>query len=525
MRDKKNGKVVQMRRRPTNSTNNRRKVRKNGGNLATVASTNAHKKSVASNRSTSLVAGLFFLVVLGYLIHTLYTFLTAPYIPVEMVQLGNIGTPTVIEGIIVRDETVYTAPRAGEIRYNVRENDRVRPQTVVASIQNPHAVDSANESLSQVENEAHRISELRGELSNPAIRDIERQIGNMIDNRLNRHIRPNMADVYTLRDNIAQNISIRNQIIMDDNRDSMSNIEMELHMIGYQLASSMEEIRIERGGIMTPIVDGLEHQLTFENMRQLTREETRQNVNHSRTTNRRDFQEGDNVFKIVHSNIWYIAAYIPNNLMEDFSGRLYVEGRSAPHDVTIFHREEGYTETFVLLRSNRHMIDYLDIRSIFFSLVDRNPQGLRISNTAIESRTYLLIPAEFVHGDESAWYVQRVFGADYDEIPILVGRKDEDYFLAVATDSLSLRLGSTLLHNYDPLRTHNISEERVIQGIYRIESGFAVFTPIFITEDTPADAFYTILDLTINRGVRVNCHIVTDATLVYDGKIIFSRVR
>jgi len=535
MQDKKNGKVVQMRKRPSSSNNraasrnnNTSKDRKkNAGKSSSVASTKAHKKNVASNRSTSFVAGLFFLVVLGYLVHNLYSFLTAPYIPVEMIQMGNIGTPTIVEGIIIRDETVYTAPRAGEIRYNVRENDRVRPRTVVASIQNPNVVDSINDSLNEVGNEAQRINDLRGELSDPAIRDIDRQIRNMIDSRLSRHIRPNMAEVYTLRDNIAQNISIRNQIIMNENRDVIAEIDRELQILQNQLNSSMEEIRIIHGGIMTPIIDGLENYLTFGNMRQLTREETRQNVNRNPIASRRDFQEGDNVFKIVHSNTWYIAAYIPNNLMEDFRGRIYIEGRIAPLEVSIFHREVGYTETFVLLRSTRFMIDYLDTRSVFFSFVDSNPQGLRISNTAIESRTYLLIPIEFVHGETPYVqpFVQRVFGADYETIPLSVGLERDYYVYAVAADSFSLRLGDTLIHNYDSSIVHNITEERILQGVYRITTGFAAFTPIYIPEGTPADAFYTVLDPTLNPGIRANNHIVTDASMAYDGKIIFSRVR
>ena len=440
-----------------------------------------YKRGMSIRRSTTVVAVLFFVFVLAYLIRSLFAFFTTPDIPVNMVQMGSIDTPTVIEGIIIRDETVYNAPRSGVLQFAVNNYDRVRPGVEVASIQNVDAVVDIQRSIYEVEERILVLQDIRGNLSavDPAIHQINSQIRNIVDSRLSRHVDLNMSDVYSLRDSIAQNVNIRNRMIVSENLDANVRAELNVQhsvLLG-ELDANRTPIYIGGGGIVSPVVDGFEEILTFENRLTLTREQTRQNVDFNQIIPSQEIEYGSGAFKIINSNHWYIAAYIPNELVEGLAvganASIYIEGRRGPLTVRVDHIEPWYQESFVIFRSNAYMIDFLNTRSIFFRTADTLRYGLRIANTAFTKRAVQ-------SGVESA-------------------------------DGSALE---SVLY-----------EGEYEVGVFRVNNGIAAFVPVYLPEDTPVGSVYTILDPALNPALRVHDHIVTNASLVEEGDIVFSGVR
>ena len=489
------------------------------------------KRGRSIDRSTTFVAGLFFVFVLVYLVRTLVVFTTRPEIPVDMITMGSVDVVQLIEGIIIREETVYRAERDGVVQFNVRDYSRVPPGSVVASIQNVQAVAATRRTISQVEEQIMELQAVRGDLSaaDPAIQQINRQIQNMVDNRLSNHINLNMNEVFALRDSINQNVNIRNQMIVSENLDSDLRAELGIshRMLTSQLSEDLLPIYIESGGILAPIIDGLENELTFQTMYHLSREQTRQNVDFDQLIPRREVEYGDNVFKIVNNNRWYIAAYIPNEFVENFnigSNRtIFIEGRR-PLNVRVHHMDPGFQETFVIFRSMAYMIDFLDTRSIFFRTTDTLQHGLRVANSAITVVGHFAIPLSLVHAGDEGRYVLLVVGYEYNKVPISVVDQN-DYYAFVMANHEILSVGSTLRDRDDPSQVQMITRIQDITGVFRVNTGIAAFTPIYMPEDTAIGGVYSILDPALNPGLRVHDHIVTNASLVEDGDIVFSGVR
>ena len=492
------------------------------------------KRGRAINRSTTFVAGLFFIFVLVYLLRTLFTFFNTPEIPVSMVRMGSVDAPVVVEGIIIRDETVYTAARDGVVHFYVNYYDRVRPGTVVASIQNLQEADGIQRSISQVELDLIRLQEVRGNLSaaDPAIQRINGQISNMVDQRLSRHIQFNMSEVYSLRDAIVQNVNMRNQIIVAENLNANVRAELGVNhqMLMNQLDANRLNVTVGGGGIIVPTVDGFEEQLTFQNMYYLNQNMTRQNIDFSQFLPRREVEYGDGIFKVVNSNIWYIAAHIPNDLVEDMNTRdtvtLYIEGQREPLSVQVHNMEPGFQETFVIFRSTRYMHNFFDTRSIFFRTTDTVQDGLRIANTAITEEEHLIIPLSAIHeGDEDQLYVIRVIGYEDIKVPISSVSMQDDYFAFVLSKEHEiLSAGNTLRERGKPDSTRIITEQP-LTGVFRVNNGIATFATIYIRPEDPVGGVYTIINPALNPSLRLYDHIVTDAALVRHGDIVFSGVR
>jgi len=489
-----------------------------------------HKRAKAINRSTTILAGLFFVVVLVYLVQTVFAFMTTPDIPTDMIRMGSAETPHIIEGIIIRDETVYTAGRDGVVQFYVNNYGRVRPGSLVSSIQNVQSVNDIRYSIAQVEQEIIRLHDIQGNLSaaDPAVQRINSLIQNMVDNRLSRHINLNIVEAYALRDDIVQNINMRNQLIVAENMGLRAEPSINHQMLTYELDANRLGINIGAGGIMAPIIDGFEEDLTFTSMYYLSREQTRENVDFNRIIPRREVAYGDSVFKIINSNRWYIAAYIPNELIEGWSvgstQTIYMEGRPKNLSVRVHHMTPGFEDTFVIFRSGEYMIDFLDTRSVFFRTTDTISHGIRIANSAITERSHLAVPLDAIHERETMRYVVRVIGEDDMEIPIMLVDQD-DRFAFVPDNIEFLTLGSILRERENPSATRMISDYRLITGVFRVNVGIADFVPVILPEDDAALGVYSILDPALNTRLQLYDHIVINAALVNDGDIIFSGVR
>ena len=512
----------------------RNKTTKKKTRRRTTESVAEYKRGMSISQNTTLIAGVFFIFVLVYLMRTLFAFLTTPEIPVDLVRMGTVDVPQVIEGIIIRDETVYTATREGIMQFYVNDYERVRPGTVVGSIQNLQAVAGIRQSITQIEERIMELQDIRGSISaaDPAIQQINSQIKNMVDQRLSRHIALDMNEIFSLRDSITQNVNNRNQIIVSENlnADVSADIEIEYQMFMGQLEENMTPITVSRGGIITPVVDGFENLVTFENMNYLTREQTRQNVDFNQIIPQREVMEGDNIFKVVNNNRWFIAAYIENELIEGFTvgehlpRQLFVEGRHEPLRVRVHRITPGFQESFVIFRVSEYIIDYLDTRSIFFTTTDTVQSGFRIANTAITEINHLAVPLGAIHPGIQR-YVVRLIGEEEREIPVTITSQNDEYAFVIDEGEALLYLGNTLREYDNPGGTLMITDQQRKQGVFRVNHGIAQFVQINIPEDTQFGGMYTIIEPSLNPLIRAYNHIVTDAGMVSHGDIVFSGVR
>jgi len=490
-----------------------------------------YKRGMAINRSTTIVAGLFFVVVLFYLAQNLVTFFTTPDIPVAMVRMDSVDTPLLVEGIIVRDETVYTAVRDGVVNFYVNEYARVQPGSLVGSIQNVQAVAGIRRSITYVEEQIFQLHDIRGNLSaaDPAVQRINGQIRNMVDQRLGRHISLNVAEAYALRDSIVQNVNTRNQIIVAENLGSGIRPEIGINhgVLMDELDANREPVHIGGGGIVATILDGFESELTFENMYSLSREQTRRNVDFDQIIPRREVSYGEDVFKVVGSNRWYIASYIPNEFIEGWSvgdrRRIYLDGRIDSLSVRVHHLDAGFQDSFVILRVTEYMIDFLGHRSIYFRTTGTVQHGLRIPTSGIVEHGQLSLPNDVIH-EGDYYYVVRIVGDEDIIIPVTVMGWDDSFtFVPNYTDFLSS--GNVLRERDNPEATRVVGEYRMVQGVYRVNAGIAEFVPIVVPPDAPAGGVHTILEPSLNPGLRPYDHVVTDPTHVREGDIVFSGVR
>lgn len=486
-----------------------------------------HRRGRAINRSASAVAGIFFIFVLVYLIRSLYAFVTTPHIATEVVKLGSIDQPRSVSGIIIRDENVYTAGREGRVSFSVSDYDRVKPGMAVCSIQNVEAVEDITRNVTSIEEQIIELQQMRKDISSvdPAVQRVNTQIKNIVDSRLQYFTTLTISELYALKESISQSVGIRNQMILDDNKNIREDLNLQQQQLISRLNTHVSVIKSEQSGIMSPMVDGLEDKLTFENMKELSREQTQMSVDYDKLIPTKDVKTDDPVFKIISSNEWYIAAYIPNDLIETYeegdTRTLYLENKDeyVPIVMSVYQIDPGYRESFVLFKCTKNLIQYLNMRSVTIKTTDSIRKGLKISNSAITKRTFLKIPLNYVYGAEDAGHVVKQVEEEEVIVPVKIADRDEAYAYVVWEGS-DLSMGDIITSTSPVASSYEITETTSIQGVYRVNNGFAEFRRITLDEDVSQTSGFSVLNPTLNQEIRVYDYIVTDASLVKDGQIL-----
>jgi len=477
-----------------------------------------------------VVVALLFVFVLVNAVRMVSNTLT-PSVSTEVVRMGNMDTQQAIEGIIVRYERVYYAPRAGRVEFLVNEGERVRQGISVARIVDTDAVERLTPYIEDAVDEIRRFNERRhfSEIY-PVVERMNTNMHHAVVGSAHSFTAGRLTELNVLFDRLNQLTDNRNQLILDESRDAAGDVGRVHTTLMEQLDQSVANIYATDSGIMFPVIDGHEGDITPQTMRGINRGDVDLIIDSSLLMPVREVEEGEAVFKLV-GNTWYIAAHMPHELAEMFTinadRTIYVQnvvtGVYEPLLVRVMHVDRFLIETLVIFRAPRRVTDFLYQRSINIRITEDMATGLKISNTAIATRTFFDIPRTHIHGNASDGFFVHHRSGEFGLIPIpLVVIEETDTHVSVMEESFPLRLGDIIA----PVALYTdqlVIDERImrrVHGVYRANLGYAHFTILNIDGPLSEIDGFTLIDPARNPGLNLFDTIVTNASEVMHGKIL-----
>jgi len=466
-----------------------------------------------------------------------FRYMSADTTPIAVVGYGSVDVPRVMSGIIIRDETVYLAPASGIVVFNVADGTRVRRGAVVSNIEDSSNIAQLSMQSDYLSRRIFDIQNLRSDVSSvsEAVEEVNDIIALDLNSRLLGLTGSNRESLYTLTHSLEQSIELRNDLLLNENAGSVRELVNEHRAYTVMINESRTAMTATESGIVSHVIDGFEDVLTPQNMHYITREQTRMYVGAESFVQNIAVDAGDAVFKIIESNTWYIASYIDNDLVTDWTPnraiRLYIEkdGEFVGHPFwvhTVTRRNDS--ESFVTLRSDIQMQDFLGMRTVSFKTYDSVYSGIKIPETAITERTFLRIPERYVNiVRHNITVVNRQVGSTIEQetihIKVLRGIERADGYVYILQDFDNVRRGDTILLNAHDTEGYIINELTTASGVFRTNTGIATFVSVNTEGMVNGDAGYVILDPELNRGgLRQHDRIVRDANyrFVREGDII-----
>ena len=241
---------------------------------------------------------------------------------------------------------------------------------------------------------------------------------------------------------------------------------------------------------------------------------------------------GQALYKIAPSEDWTLMVPITEKEAKEYQKKI-----SEGSDSFVLHVKfrKDNTETnattyvrnidgtyFLQLNLNNSMIRFLSDRYIEVELGADESKGLKLPNTAIAEKEFLVIPKEYVgkgdnssssgvikitkdkHGKEKAEFIAT--DLYYDD------EANNTYY--ISEDSLSV--GDTIqLPN--STQQYTIKDKDTRKGVYNVDKGYAVFRLIDVLAENEE---YTIVKTGTKYGISLYDHIAMDGSGVNEGEFL-----
>lgn len=469
---------------------------------------------------------IIFAIVALYLIGQLGTLLSKRSdINVETVAYGTIDTPEVYTGLILRDEYVVESSRAGQPYYQYSQGDYVPKGAVVCIVKDTDSTDKLEAKLNKIDKDILESQKARTDLSafSEDISRLEDNVTRTVDSYAGRTMKSDFSYIYTMKSQVESFMEQRNEIWMTENVDSLSQLTEEKNVYEQQLAKSQSSLTAEAAGVLCLSYDGLEDTLSPE----MAAEVTEKQIGSSKTqyiSKAKDVQKGDPLFKIVESNQWYIVAYLPNaeaaawKEKDSYTLQVMTEEETYSIAAQVESLEVGEKKTKVVFSSYEYMEEFMEDRTVSFSLENAVVEGLKIPNSAIVEKSLLQIPRTCVTESLGSSGVLLVSGEESKFVELTILTSDEDY-IYIEQEKNSLKMGDVVLQGTgENAAQYTLTDLSPHAGVYVANSSMANFVVVEILEQNQEYAIVKAGDIV---GLQPYDTIVSDAKNITEGQNIY----
>ena len=460
-----------------------------------------------------LIALVLFISVVVYMVNFAVKYMQRSVPANDTVTYGSIDSAKICSGVIVRDEVLYNSPADGEAVFNIADNDKVKANTDICSVQDVAAVENLQSELDVINQKIIDAQKTRESVSavTEEVKRCNRQIKASADNYAFRLAGGDVSTLYSMRGDLEKLIDNRNQRLISENAGSLSGLANERAQQLDKINNSKSVVKSNEAGVVSCYSDGLESKYTFENMGELTQKDT--DINVTASVLGKNVSQGDPLFKIVRSNDWYIVSYIPNNLIEEWTVgdtvNIYIRNKAEDQrkvEMQIASLNTGEKNSLVILKSTKYLTDYISVRSVSFE-TSKAMTGFKIPNNATVEQTMLKISSNFVVNNKIYKKTEGDTVIEMDVVP--AGTNVEEGMTYIPFDINRLNVGETLVLPENKEKTFTIKDVVTAKGVFVMNTGIAEFTKINL-ENSASNANYTVLDPGVNTNIRLYDRIVTD---------------
>ncbi len=475
------------------------------------------------------ISVVIFLVVIVYLLGQLVGLFRQETPEVESVRMGTLDLPVSFEGLIIRDEQVYTSSTAGAVTYYYTEGDRLKKNSLVCQVRADGTAEKIEAQLAALDESLLAQQRERADIS-PYKNDIaavEKKIGDLVYSYNSKMNNFSLSGLAGFRSQLEQQLAKRTQLWMLGGQDTGGELNAQREGFEAQLSSSAVSVTNTDTGVLSLYYDGREETLTPENRTEVTPEQMgARNPVERILTSAATVEEGGVLFTLVRSNTWYVVGYLDN---EDVAGweagdsmtlSAQVEEAEVEVAVVVDSLTLGDTTAQVVFRTDRQMQDFLGQRSLTFSVKGSLYEGLKIPNTALVEKTLLKIPRDCLRESLDGYHVIRRSGSGDELLAVNILRSDEESIYLLQDYEGGLKLGDTILQGTGEAATaYTVADATSYQGVYVVNSSVAAFT---VVEVLAQNADYAIVrPSTRSSGLQVYDNIVSDASSVQEGEQIY----
>lgn len=421
---------------------------------------------------------------------SLKEFITKPTISTQIVKMGTLDTSNHFEGIIFRNEKVVYSEEAGNVRYVIAEGEKVKKEgTVYVLVDEKNLVTTTSEK-EKVDTEIYNNAENDAVISNnqDARYNLEQEVKSRFEDFYNNRYENSTSYIYTLRSQLDSSVTNRTNLYAIEQEKKNQELvalkeEIETDLSNYQKGKAAAD-----SGIISYRMDGNETeniQDTIDTLTYETYNKIRRTASIS-TLGQSEISSGDPIYKVILNNEWYIVTYVDAKEAEAYTvNQTYAinfdELGGQIVNFKLDAKKEEKTRVKLVFKTSNQINDFLDTRTVDFSIGEKATSGLKIPNQAIVEQNLIKIPTQFCTDIEGKTTVYRKKGeiTETIELNVQYTQNDMQYIRQDLTDVNNIQVNDILINQEDGT-IYQVSEVETKQGVYVINNKVAKFKEIEI---------------------------------------------
>ena len=461
--------------------------------------TSKHKKSIDIKRYKYRrewnVGIVLFIVVLIYLVVTVFTYATGKKISAYEVRRGSIVKDNSYTGLILREETVINSETDGYINYYQNENTKVKKGANIYAL--------SSEKLNfQTENTEEESSLV---LSEDAQNNLTLKIQEFSEN----YDAQKFSSVYSLKNEI--DTSLQNA----GSQTKTAQLDSVIAASGQEVSS----FSTAEDGVVVMTIDGYEA-LTKETFTEEVFDRT--SYESLKLQDQMKVEAGGPAYKLITSEYWSVLVKLDEDTAKELKDtqsiktRIDKDSETMWADFSIIEKDGAW---YGCLDFDNSMIRYAQDRYLNIELILEDESGLKIPRTSVVEKDFYIIPDIYVTtgGDSSSpgVLVQDEEGkAVFQNITVYdVSDDGKEYYVNVSDFDKG-----TVLIKPESAETYTMEDTRKLTGVYNINQGYAVFKEVTILCES--DEYYIVREGEA-YGLNNYDHIVQDGSSMEEDEIVF----
>ena len=444
-------------------------------------------------------------------------YLTKPTVSTQVVKMGTLDTSTQFEGVILRNEKVIYSEESGQARYIIAEGEKVSKDAVVYVLVDEANLEATQTAKEEVESDIYNQAENNTLLSNYQDEryNLDQEVKNKMEDFYNNRYDNGTNYIYTLRSQLESSIANRTSLYVKEQETKNQDLVVLKEQIEEDLGSYQKGKGTTESGIVSYRMDGYE----TENAETAIEEMTKANYQKLRkagtlnTLGQSEMSAGDPIYKVVLNNDWYIISFIEASEAEELVvGQTYnlhfdeLGGQIV--SFTLSSKEEKDKSVEVVFKTNNQIGDFLDTRSVSFSIGEKATSGLKIPTQAIVEQNLIKIPVSCSTEADDEVVVYRQKGEITETIPLNVQyTQDEMHYIRQDLTNVNTIQVNDILVEPDNGTTHQVTEVDTQKGVYVVNNKVAKFREISILVQSDE---YAIVKYTSKSQLKEMDKIISD---------------
>lgn len=462
-----------------------------------VVSIKTYKKKPHLNIGVVLFGVIFF-----YLVITIILYVSKSKTAVYEVREGSILKDTSFTGIALRDESVVYADKDGYVNYFFESGKKVATGKNVYVLTNEAILDdSTQESNDEVALDTENWNSilLKVQNFNDGFKQTEFQTARTLQDETNA---------------ILQNNTTLNRVARLN------------ELLGTEAGNGVTPCTASDDGIICYSIDGYE---SLQAGDVTDTELSKSNYTKISLVNNTQVKAGDPVYRLVTSENWTLVIKLSKDMETYFLDEIgdrdskYVKLRFVKDDQTVWGNlkiyHSGKDNAYGCISLSDSMIRYVDDRYLDVEVILEDESGLKIPKSSVAEQEFYAVPEDYLTGGGSSTgsgvLRQNTKKETVEFVETSIFSRDIENGLVYLRKG-QLQDGDVLVKP-ESTETMSLSEKTTLQGVYNINKGYAVFTPVKILCESEE---YYIVEEGSKYGLSNYDHIALDGSTIRENDII-----